>query len=141
MKRNASGVAHALADARGVADDREHGGLEPGVVDGPAEVRERVHLPDGRVDEVGLVPLPARLVLLRAAVVVDGEQHPTELAGRGPDVHGRLPAVGAHLEERPIHRTAAAASYSANPSSAGMKPRAASAWRRSSGSITRSRGG
>ena len=65
-----------------VADHRDHRALEAGVVDRPAEARQRVHLPDRGVDEVGLVPLPARLVLLRAAVVVDGEQHPARVAGR-----------------------------------------------------------
>ena len=49
--------------------------LEAGVEDGAAEERQRVHPPDGGIDEVGLVPLPARLVLLGAAVVVDREQH------------------------------------------------------------------
>ena len=91
-------------DERRAADHRDHRVLEAGVVDGLAEVRERVHLADGGVDEVGLVPLPPGLVLLGASVVVDGEQHPAELASRGAEVHRRLAAVGAHLEERAVDR-------------------------------------
>ena len=104
MKRNASGVAQARATIGESADHREHRVLEAGVVDRLAEERERVHLADGGVDEVGLVPLPARLVLLGAPVVVDGEQHAAELPRRGAEVHRRLAAVGAHLEQRAVDR-------------------------------------
>src|SRR5690606_36200920 len=86
----------------GVPHHGHNRALQPGVVDRAPEERQGVHLADGRVDEVGLVPLPARLVLLRPAVVVDGEEHPAELAGGGADPHRRLPAVGAHLEEGPV---------------------------------------
>ena len=40
------------------------------------------------------------LVLLRAPVVVDGDQHGAGLPGGGSEVDGRLAAVGAHLEQR-----------------------------------------
>ena len=83
------------------------------------------------------MPLPARLVLLRAAVVVEGEQHRAALAGGGAEVDRRLAAVAADLEHRRRHRRAraTAASWRASPSSGGMKPRAASAAARSAGSI------
>ena len=64
--------AATVGESPTTRDDRV---LEAGVVDRAAEDGQRVHQPDLGVDQVGLVPLPARLVLLRAAVVVDGEQH------------------------------------------------------------------
>ena len=48
------------------------------------------------------MPLPARLVLLGAAVVVDGEQHRAALLRRGAEVDGGLAAVAADLEQRPV---------------------------------------
>ena len=132
MNRNASGVAQSAATDRRVADDGDDDVLEPGVVHRAPEERQRVHLPDGGVDEVGLVPLPPRLVLLRAAVVVDGEQHPP--ARPGPRRRGRRPTCRSTTRPRGTARrpsTDAAASCSANPSSGGMNPRAASAAARS----------
>src|SRR4051794_34533260 len=43
---------------------------------------------------------PTGLVLLGAAVVVDGEQHGAGGSGRGAQVDGRLAAVGADFEQR-----------------------------------------
>ena len=73
---------------------------------------------------VGVVVLPPGLVLLRATVVVDGEQRPCPpRACRRAQVDGRLPAVGADLEQRPDGRAPSSpASCSARPSSSGMKP-------------------
>ena len=44
--------------------------------------------------------LPARLVLLGAVVVVDGEQQHPGIGGGRAEVHARLAAVGADLEQR-----------------------------------------
>ncbi len=52
------------------------------------------------VDERGVVVLPAGLVLLRAAVVVDGEHGAADLARGRAEVDRGLAAVGADLEDR-----------------------------------------
>ena len=56
--------------------------------------------PVSRIDDLAVVVLPPGLVLLRAAVMVDGEQHRARRARRRAEVHGRLPAVRADLEQR-----------------------------------------
>jgi hypothetical protein len=89
---------------RRLAHDGDDRALEAGVVDRAAEVGQRVHQAHGGVDEVGLVPLPAGLVLLRAPVVVDREQHPAPLPGGGAQVHAGLAAVAADLEQRAVDR-------------------------------------
>src|SRR5262249_41513872 len=64
------------------------------------EERQRVHATGRGVDDLGIVMLPTRLVLLRPAVVVDREAHGAGLASGGAEVDGRLAAVGADLEQR-----------------------------------------
>ena len=100
MNRKPSGVRHAARDRHRVADDRDDDVLEPGRVDRAAEERQRVHAAGLGVDDLGVVVLPAGLVLLRAAVVVDGEQHRARRARRRAEVHRRLAAVRADLEQR-----------------------------------------
>ena len=70
--------------------------------DRPAEDRQRVHQPELRVDQGRVVVLPAGLVLLRAAVVVDGEHRAAHLARGRAEVDRRLAAVGPDLERRPV---------------------------------------
>ena len=112
----------------------------PASCDRAAEDRQRVDPADGRVDEVGLVPLPPGLVLLGAAVVVDGEQHGA--GARGPPRRGRSPTCRSSCRSRAAarRRTAAAAAArrraARQPSSGGMKPRAARAFSRRSAAIT-----
>ena len=84
----------------GVADDRDDGFLECGVLDRPSQERQGVHAPGSRVDDLGIVVLPAGLVLRRAVVVVDREQHRVGLLRGGAEVDRRLAAVGADLEQR-----------------------------------------
>ena len=50
----------------------------------------------------GVVVLPPRLVLLRAAMVIDREEHcgRIELMACSAEIHGGLAAVGADLEQR-----------------------------------------
>ena len=60
-------------------------------MDGPAEDRQRVHPVDLGIHQIGLVPLPAGLVLLGAAMVVDGEQDRSALGRRSPQVDTDLP--------------------------------------------------
>src|SRR6185312_15660969 len=55
------------------------------------------------VDEGRIVVLPTGLVLLRPAVVVDGDHLPAALAGRRGEVQRRLAEIGAHFEDRPGH--------------------------------------
>ena len=52
------------------------------------------------IDDLAVVVLPAVLVLLGAAVVVNGEQHRLALARRLAEVDRGLPAVRADLDER-----------------------------------------
>ena len=52
------------------------------------------------IDDVRVVVLPAGLVLLRAAMVVDGEDDRAGLARRGGEPDRRAPAVRADLDER-----------------------------------------
>ena len=72
--------------------------LETGVVDGAAERGQRVHHAGLVVDEAVVVVLPPGLVLLRAVVVVDREQHGPE-PGAADDrvapavVHQRCPVM------------------------------------------------
>ena len=96
-------------------------------MDGAPEGRQRVHAARSGVDQGRVVVLPAGLVLLGAAVVVDGEQHRPALAGGGAEVDRRLAAPAADLDERPAGTAGGTASYSARPSSSGMKPLAARA--------------
>ena len=94
-----------------------------------------------------VVVLPPGLVLLRAAVVVDREQHRrrVDLEAGGAEVHRGLAAVGADLEHRKAGQSARVrqppASCSASPSSTGMKPFAASAIARSRASTSARFGG
>ena len=57
--------------------------------------------PDVRVDQRRVVVLPAGLVLLGAAVVVDGDHLPAGLPRRGGQVERRLAHPAADLEQRP----------------------------------------
>ena len=59
----------------------------PGVLDGAPEERQRVHPAGAGVDQALVVVLPPGLVLLRPAVVVDGEEDAA--APRGPPRRGR----------------------------------------------------
>ena len=65
------GSAPVARDRRRPADDGDHVVLEAGAGEGPAERRQRVHQAGLGVDQGRVVVLPAGLVLLRAAVVVD----------------------------------------------------------------------
>jgi hypothetical protein len=79
--------------------------------------------PDVGVDQVGLVMLPTGLVLLRAAVVVDAEQHGTGRLGGRPEVDGGLAAPGADLDEGSgcsFRNCTTVPANSASPQSAGI---------------------
>ena len=97
------------------ADDRDDLVLEPGARDRAAEDRQRVHQPELGVDEGGVVVLPAGLVLLRAAVVVDGEDRAADLAGRRAEVDRGLAAVGADLERRAVGESLAGVAVQQQP--------------------------
>ena len=88
-------------DRRRAPDHRDDDVLETGALDRAPEPRQRVHAAGARIDEPVVVMLPARLVLLRPAVVVDGVQHRPAGARRRAQVDRRLPAVRADLEQRP----------------------------------------
>jgi hypothetical protein len=83
----------------GPADDRDHLVLQARGGDRGAEDRQRVHLAEAGVDQLRVVVLPSRLDLLRAPVVVDGDDHGPGLPGRRAEVDGGLAAVGADLAD------------------------------------------
>ena len=68
--------------------------------DGDVRADAVVDASGARVDELFVVVVPAGLVLLGAAVVIDGEQHGVALTCGSTEVHGRLPAVRPDLEQR-----------------------------------------
>ena len=70
------------------------------VVDRRTEERERVHLADPGVDHLGVVVIPACLVLFGSAVVIDGEQHDTHRFGGIAEPDRRTPTVRTDLEHR-----------------------------------------
>ena len=90
--------AHGLR----AADDGDDLLLEPGGADRAAEGGQGVHHAELVVDEGVVVVLPAGLVLLGAAVVVDGEHGPADLARGRAEPDRRLAAVGADLERRTV---------------------------------------
>ena len=102
MNSSDRGVRQCAATVVRPADDRDDLVLEPGAGEGAAEDRQGVHQPELGVDQRRVVVLPAGLVLLRAAVVVDGEDGAAHLAGRRAEVDRGLAAVGADLERRPV---------------------------------------
>ena len=115
-------------DGGRAADDRDHLVLEPGAGDRPAEHRQRVHQPELVVDEARVVVLPAGLVLLRAAVVVEGEHGAARRPCRRPEPDRGLAAVAADLERRAVAPGGPAPCACRNaPSSSGMNPLAARA--------------
>ncbi len=83
-----------------MTDDADHDVFEVGGLDGASEERQGVHTAGFGIDDVEVVVLPAGLVLLGTAVMVDGEQHGPRLARRRTQIHRRLPAIGADLEQR-----------------------------------------
>jgi hypothetical protein len=88
----------------GAAHDHDHALLQAGGGQGGAQARQRVQAAGGRVDQVGVVVLPAGLVFLGTAVVVDGDHHLARGTGRGGEVDGGLAAVGADLQDRAARR-------------------------------------
>ena len=89
-------------DRRRVTNQGHHRALEVRLVDRVPELRQGVDHVHRGIDEVGLVPLPAGLVLLGPTVVVEGEQEAPEGLGGGTKVEGRLAAVAAHLQIRAV---------------------------------------
>jgi len=87
-------------DHRRETDDADHTIFQPRRFDRVAEERQRVHAAGAEVDDLEVVRVPTGLILLRPAVMVDGEEHRAGFTRRGSDVDGRFPAVGADLEQR-----------------------------------------
>ena len=92
------------ADGLRPTDDGDDLLLEPGVADRAAEGRQRVHHAEVGVDQAVVVVLPPGLVLLRAAVVVDGEDRAADLPGGRAEPDRRLAAVGADLQRRAVRQ-------------------------------------
>lgn len=100
-EQEAKGSGPVANHAGAIANDGNHPGFEPSVVDGPAEGRQGVDPADRRIDQVRFVPLPAGLVLLRAPMVIDAEQQRVGVSGDRSEIEGRLAAVATDLEQRP----------------------------------------
>ena len=128
------------------ADDADHGPFEVGLVHRAQEHRQRVQPAGRRVDERRVVVLPPGLVLLGAAVVVDGEERPCGGRPRacGAEYTADLPQ---YVPTSSIGRPGRAPSgvdcgvVQRKPSSTGMKPFAASAIARSRASTSVGFGG
>ena len=88
----------------GAAHHDDHVILEPGRGQRGPQARERVEAAGYRVDEARVVVLPAGLVLLGPAVVVDGDHDLAGGAGRRGEVDRGLAAVAADLQDRPEGR-------------------------------------
>ena len=98
---SASGVDPQRGEHLRAGDDGDDDVLGAGVGDGAPEARQGVDQPDGGVDQRRVVVLPAGLVLLGAAVVVDGDDLAAGLPGGGGQVQRRLAHPAADLEQRP----------------------------------------
>src|SRR3954447_1444315 len=81
-------------DGCAAADDGDDVVLEPGRPHRAAEERQRVDRAPRRVDELRVVPFPAGLVLLGAAMVVDGDRDSAACPGCRAEKGCRLAAVG-----------------------------------------------
>ena len=92
--------APARGDPGGVTHHPHDTRAQPGPVNCLAPEAECVDPPGGRVDDVGVVMFPSRLVLFGAVVVVHAEEHRTGLLRSRSEVHGGLAAPGAYLHER-----------------------------------------
>ena len=88
---------HARAHRR-PGDDPDDGLLEIGVEHRLSEPCRRVERAGMRVDQRGVVILPTGLVLLGAAVVVDGGEKSTVCLGDRAQEHRRLSAVRSDLD-------------------------------------------
>ena len=131
MKQKASGRSQRAANVGESPTMPTTDDSRPAVGDGAAPVRQRVDAADLGIDEIWLVVLPSRLVLLRTAVMVDGEQRRRpwlrrprpgrrSISRTRPRSRRRLSATAAGRSAWPARRAAA---NSASPSSSGMKPR------------------
>src|SRR3954447_16375886 len=67
-----------------LTDDSDHAIFDARVEHGATKCRQRVHHPGLGIDDRWIVMLPTRLVLLRAAVVVDCEQDRRTVLRRRP---------------------------------------------------------
>ena len=82
------------------AHHRDHDVLETRPGDRATEVRKRVHESGLRVDQRLVVPLPTRLILLGATMVIDREHDRVVLPGRGTEPHRGPTAIRADFEKR-----------------------------------------
>jgi len=84
-----------------LTDHRDHAVLQAGQGERAPEDGQGVHQAELRVHQRRVVVLPACLVLLGAAVMVQREHDAVSLARGGAEVDRGLAAVGADLEDRP----------------------------------------
>jgi hypothetical protein len=85
----------------GACHSRDHILVEAEAGQRGPEVRQGVQPPGPRIDQAGIVVLPAGLVLLRAVMVVHRDHDLARLPGGARQVDRGLAAVGADLQHRP----------------------------------------
>ena len=110
MNTSPAATSRLRRDRRRVADDRDGEVLRAGCLDRASPGPKRVDAARRRVDQGGVVVRPPGLVLLRAVMVVDTEDH--DVAGPGRERPGepvgeveRGPAaVGANLDDGGVPR-------------------------------------
>lgn len=74
--------------------------LQPGPVQGPAEGGQRVHQPELGIHRLRIVVVPPRLLLLAAAMVIDGQRGDPGLPGRVGQQNRGPATVRTDLQER-----------------------------------------
>ncbi len=102
LQRSAPVASHH----RRLAHHRDDRVVEPGGVKGAAEGGQRVEPAADRVDHRRVVPLPARLVLFGAVVMIDRVQHAVGRRGGRTEQDRRLAAVGTDLDGHPAVQVA-----------------------------------
>lgn len=97
-EKHRDGGSPERRDCLRAADDRHDRILQACFGNEPAEDWEAINSPV-TADQFWIVVFLARLVLLRAAVVVDGEYHRADFPSRSGEIQRRLAAVSTDLDD------------------------------------------
>lgn len=85
--------------------NRDHGPFQASFAYGFPEKRERINSICLCVPNVGIEVLPARLILFRAAMVIDREQQLAGVRTSRAHIDCGLAAISADFETRPVRRS------------------------------------
>ncbi len=75
-----------------------------GSAQGPTQLLQAFHAAGNRIEEIRIVVQLARLMLLRAAMMIHADQAAAAATGARSQVDGRFSAVAADLQNRPQSR-------------------------------------